>query len=41
MEGMLIKLQNNKGFEYEKTEQILDIDKEKKIEQELRKLGYM
>ena len=41
MEEMLIKLQNNQGFEYEKTEQILDVDEEKKIEEELRKLGYM
>jgi len=41
MEEMLIKLQNDHGFKYEKTEQILDIDEEKKIEQELRKLGYM
>jgi hypothetical protein len=29
------------GFEYKKTQQILDIDEEKKIEEELRKLGYM
>ena len=41
MEEMLIKLQNDQGFEYKKTEQILDIDEEKKIEEELRKLGYM
>ena len=41
MEEILIKLQNDHGFKYEKTEQILDIDEEKKIEQELRKLGYM
>lgn len=41
MEEILIKLQNNQGFEYKKTEQILDIDEEKKIEEELRKLGYM
>jgi arylsulfatase A-like enzyme len=41
MEKMLIELQNDQGFEYEKTEQILDIDEEKKIEEELRKLGYM
>ena len=41
MEEMLIKLQNDKGFEYKKIEQILDIDEEKKIEEELRKLGYL
>jgi arylsulfatase A-like enzyme len=41
MEEILIKLQNERGFECGKTEQILDIDEEKKIEQELRKLGYM
>mgnify|MGYP003980081387 CR=1 FL=1 len=41
MEEILIRLQNDQGFEYEKTEQILDIDEEKRIEQELRKLGYM
>jgi hypothetical protein len=41
MEEILIKLQNDQGFEYKKTEQILDIDEEKKIEEELRKLGYM
>ena len=38
---MLKKLENNKGFSYEKSEQILNIDEEKKIEEELRKLGYM
>jgi len=41
MEEMLIKFQNNQGFEYQKSEQILDLNEEKKIEEELRKLGYM
>jgi len=41
MEEILIKLQNDNGFDYEKSEQILDIDEEKKIEEELRKLGYI
>ncbi|RZD44447.1 MAG: hypothetical protein CXT78_06520 [Thaumarchaeota archaeon] len=41
MEDMLLKLQNDRGFEYKKTQQILDIDEEKRIEEELRKLGYM
>ena len=41
MEEILRKLQNERGFNYDKSEQILDIDEEKKIEEELRKLGYM
>ena len=41
MEKLLTKLQNDHGFDYKKSEQILDIDEEKKIEEELRKLGYM
>jgi len=41
MEEILIKMQNERGFNYEKSEQILDVDEEKKIEEELRKLGYM
>ena len=41
MEEILTKLQNEHGFNYEKSEQILDIDEEKKIEDELRKLGYI
>ena len=41
MEEMLTKLQNDNGFNYERSEQILDIDEEKKIEEELRKLGYI
>lgn len=41
MEEILTKLQNDQGFDYEKSEQILDVDEEKKIEEELRKLGYM
>lgn len=41
MEKIFTKLQNDQGFDYEKSEQILDIDEEKKIEEELRKLGYM
>ncbi len=41
MEEILTKLQNERGFNYDKSEQILDLDEEKKIEEELRKLGYM
>jgi arylsulfatase A-like enzyme len=41
MEEILKKLQTADGFNYEKSEQILDIDEEKKIEEELRKLGYI
>jgi len=41
MEEILLQLKNDDEFNYEKSQQILNIDEEKKIEQELRKMGYM
>jgi arylsulfatase A-like enzyme len=41
MEEILLQLKNDNGFDYKKSHQILNIDEEKKIEQELRKMGYM
>jgi len=41
MEEILNRLQNERGFDYEEYEQIMDKDEEKKIEEELRKLGYI
>ena len=41
MEEILNKLQTQRGFDNEKSEQILSTDEEKKIEEELRKLGYI
>ena len=41
MEEILNGLQNELGFDYEESEQIMDEAEEKKIEEELRKLGYI
>ena len=41
MEEVLQQLKTNADFNYEKSEQILGVDEEQKIEEELRKMGYM
>ena len=41
MESLLIELQSEHGFNFEKTDELFDADEEKKIEAELRKLGYI
>jgi len=41
MESLLMDLQSEHGFNFEKTEQLFDAEEEKKIEAKLRKLGYI
>ncbi len=41
MESMLLDLQSEHGFNFEKTDQLFDAEEEKKIEAKLRKLGYI
>ncbi len=41
MEFLLIELQSEHGFNFEKTDNLFDAEEEKKIEEELRKLGYI
>ena len=41
MEELLLDLQGEHGFDFEKTIELFDAEEEKKIEAKLRKLGYM
>ncbi len=41
MELLLMELQSNNGFNFEKTNELFDAEEEKKIEEKLRKLGYI
>ncbi len=41
MEEILIKLQNERGFDNEKSHEIMGVADGKVVEDELRKLGYV